>query len=187
MPSLKTLLPAALALFVTLSTGSAAEAQKGLALKVGGVFNSSTLDGDDRSPRLSEAAGWNVGAEYVLPGGLGVGVSGYTSGSPSAFDTSSGSLVMLGDITYFLRLPLLPIAPYVGVHVGLGTYRLEDIREGVRPQVDFGDRGYQYGVRFQPTALLGVDAQIRRVSGSLAGAQDTGFETRQVVLGVTIF
>jgi hypothetical protein len=164
-----------------------ATAQDGLALKLGGVFNSSTVEERETDLRLADAAGWNVGAEYVFPGGWGVGLSGYTTGSPDAFDTSRGSLVVLADLNYFFRLPLLPLAPYAGLHVGLGTYTMQDVQDGARPRVDFGDRGYQFGVRFQPTSILGIDAQFRRVSGSLADEQEVEFETRQFVLGVTLF
>jgi opacity protein-like surface antigen len=171
----------------TAAAAPAAHAQDGFALKLGGVFNSSTVEDRETDLRLSDAAGWNVGAEYVFGGGWGVGLSGYTTGSPQRFDTSQGSLVVLADVNRFFRLPLLPITPYVGLHVGLGTYTLQDVQDRVRPQVDFGDRGWQLGVRVQPTALIGLDAQLRRVSGSLAGDQDASFEQRQVVLGVTIF
>ncbi len=176
-----------LAVLALIATPAGAHAQDGFALKVGGVFNSSTVEDRESDLRLSDAAGWSVGAEYVLPGGWGIGLSGYTTGSPDAFDTSQGSLVVLADLNYFFRLPLLPISPYAGLHVGLGTYTLRDVQDRVRPQVDFGDRGWQVGVRFQPTAILGLDAQLRRVSGSLAGEQDASFDQRQVVLGVTIF
>jgi len=177
----------AIAALLVLVIGSPAVAQDGFGLKLGGVFNSSTVEARETDLRPSDAAGWNLGLEYVLPGGLGLGVSGYTTGSPTHFDTSEGSLVVLADLNYFLRIPLLPIAPYLGLHVGLGTYRLQDVQDGVRPQVDFGDRGYQFGVRFQPTAIFGLDAQLRQVSGSIAGSQDSSFETRQIVLGVTLF
>jgi hypothetical protein len=175
------------AALLALVISSPAAAQQGFGLKLGGVFNSSTVQERETDLRPADAVGWNVGLEYVLPGGIGLGVSGYTTGSPTNFDTSQGSLVVLGDLNYFFRLPLLPIAPYVGVHVGLGTYQLQDVQDGVRPQVDFGDRGYQFGVRFQPTVMLGLDAQLRQVSGSIAGSQDSSFETRQIVLGITLF
>lgn len=164
-----------------------AQAQDGFALKGSAVLNRSSLDDQGSQLRLSDAAGWSLGAEVVLPLGLGVGISGYTSGSPDAFDTSQGSLVVLGEANYFLRLPMLPVAPYAGVHVGLGTYTLDEVAAGERPEVDFGDLGYQFGVRFQPTTLLGVDAQFRRISGSLAGQQDATFESNQLLIGITLF
>ncbi len=169
------------------AAGSPAAAQDGFALKGGAVFNRSSVDDPARSLSLSEAAGWNLGAEVVLPLGLGVGISGYTSGSPDDFDASRGSLVVLGEANYFLKLPFLSLAPYAGVHVGMGTYSLDDVENMVRPEVDFGDLGYQFGVRFQPSPFLGIDAQFRRVSGSIAGQQDSGFESNQVLIGLTLF
>ena len=166
---------------------SRAEAQDGIALKGGAVLNRNTVDREGRDLRLSDVTGWALGAEVVLPLGIGVGISGYTSGSPDDFDVSRGSLVMLGEANYFLKLPFLPVAPYAGAHVGLGTYTLDDVENGVRPQVDFGDLGYQFGVRFQATPLLGLDAQVRRVSGSIAGQQDARFDSNQVLFSVTLF
>lgn len=165
-----------------------AHAQGGFALKGGLVFNSSDVEGDRSELGFSDAAGFHLGAEFVLPAGIGVGLSGYTAGSPGAFDPSEGSLIVLADANYFFSLPLLPIAPYAGLHTGLGTFKLSDAREGTaRPEVDFGDLGFQLGVRFQPSALIGLDAQYRRVSGSLEGTQDADFETNQFLIGVTIF
>lgn len=177
----------ALAVIFAVLTASPLVAQSGFALKAAGVFNFSDVDAERTDIDLEDAAGFNVGAEYVLPGGLGLGISGYTLGSPSDFDTSEGSLVMLAEANYFFKLPLLPISPYAGLHVGLGSYDLDDVQDRVRPDVDFGDRGYQFGVRFQPTTLIGLDAQFRRVSGSLSGEQDASFEASQVLLGVTLF
>lgn len=125
----------------------------------------------------------------MLPLGIGLGIAGYTAGSPGDFDTSEGSLVMLGEANYFFSLPLLPISPYAGVHVGLGTLdmgELQDVRHR-RPEVDFDDLGFQLGIRFQPSPLIGLDAQYRRVSGKLEGEQGTGFDTNQILIGLTVF
>ncbi|CAN5853309.1 hypothetical protein BH23GEM6_BH23GEM6_23640 [soil metagenome] len=187
---MRPLTPPVLSAFVLiLLAGGASPAvgQSGFGFKVGGVFNSSTVEERETDLRMADAAGWNLGIEYVSAGGLGLGLSGYTTGSPAHFDRDRGSFVVLADANYFLRIPLLPIAPYAGVNMGMGTYRLEDVQGGVRPRVGWRDRGHQYGVRFQPTSILGIDAQFRRVSGSLADEQGRSFETRQVVLGVTLF
>lgn len=162
-------------------------AQSGFALKGSAVFNSSSVETSGTDLDLDDSRGFNVGAEFVLPMGVGVGVSGYTAGSPNDFDTSEGSLIMLGELNYFFNLPLLPITPYAGVHVGLGSYDLADVQGRVTPDVDFGDRGWQVGLRFQPIPLIGIDAQYRRVSGSLEEGQDSEFETNQVLLGITLF
>jgi hypothetical protein len=167
-----------------------AGAQEGFSLKGSLIFNRSTAEQleHDRE-RLRDAAGFNVGAELVLPLGVGLGVAAYQAGNVRDFDLSEGSLNFLAEANYFMRLPLLPLAPYAGLHVGLGSYRLRDLspHDPPRPEIDFGDLGYQLGLRFQPSARFGLDAQYRRVSGSLAGAQDSRFETRQVLLGVTLF
>ena len=60
----------------------------------------------------------------------------FDSVSPSDFDISEGSLVMLAEANYFLNLPALPITPYAGLHVGLGTYSLDDVDAGVSPEPD---------------------------------------------------
>lgn len=176
-----------LGLGLTAAGAPRAAAQDGFALKGSAVFNRTRVDDQGRRLDLTDAAGWNLGAEVVLPMGLGVGISGYTSGSPDDFDASRGSLLVLGEANYFLRLPFLPVSPYAGVHVGLGSYSLDDVQDGVRPDVDFGDLGYQFGVRLQPSALIGLDAQVRRVSGSLSGVQGADFENHQVLIGITIF
>ena len=143
------------AVLAALAAGPAG-AQSGFALKGGLVFNSSTVDDQGTGLRLSDAAGWNLGAEVVLPVGLGVGITGYSAGSPDDFDTRHGSFVVLGEANYFLRLGFIPLTPYGGVHVGLGSYALDERDDWHRPEVDFGDVGYQFGVRFQPRSIEGA-------------------------------
>jgi hypothetical protein len=92
---------------------SPAAAQDGFALKFGTVFNSSTVEDRESDLRLSDAAGWHLGAEYVFAN-LGVGLSGYTAGGPSDFSMSEGSLVFLGEANYFFKLPLFPVSPTRG-------------------------------------------------------------------------
>jgi opacity protein-like surface antigen len=169
-----------------LATAAPAAAQSGFALKGGLVFNSSDVEDDGTSTDLSDAAGFHVGAEYMLPLGVAIGISGYTAGSPGDFDTSEGSLLVLADANYFFSLPLLPLKPYVGAHAGLGTLDLGDVEGTARPEVDFDDLGFQLGLRFQPTGKLGVDAQYRRVSGSLDNEQSTEFDTNQILVGVIL-
>ncbi|HEV2129674.1 MAG TPA: hypothetical protein VGR27_01140 [Longimicrobiaceae bacterium] len=160
-------------------------AQSGLALKGHYVYNRSAVEAGQRLPA---ADGFGLGAEFVLPFGLGVGVTGYTSGHVSEFSDDS-NVVGLAEANYFLKLPLLPLAPYVGVHAGLGTYTREDVGFADRPRLRDTHTyvGYQFGVRFQPISVIGFDAQYRRVSDWAAGAQDTRFERGQVLLGVTLF
>lgn len=173
------------ALVMAVAGAGTADAQSGFALKGSLLFNSSDVEGTETD--YEDSAGFNLGAEYVLPLGIGVGISGYTAGAPEDFSFSEGSLIMLGEANYFFNLPLLPISPYVGAHVGLGTLELGDLENTARPEADFGDLGFQIGVRFQPISLLGIDAQYRRVSGSLAEIQDSDFESNQFLLGITLF
>lgn len=177
----------ALLLVFFLAVPSSLFAQQGPALKLGALFNQTRVEDERQDLRPSDATGWSVGAEYVLPLGLGVGLSAFTAGSPDEFSLAEGSLVVLGEANYFIRLPLLPLSPYAGFHVGLGTYALEDVENRPRSEVDFGDLGYQLGVRFQPTSLLGLDAQYRRVSGHVAHEQGVELESGQWILGVTLF
>lgn len=162
-----------------------AAAQSGFALKGHYVYNRSAVEAGQRLPA---ADGYGLGAEFVLPFGLGVGVTGYTSGSVSEFSDDS-NVVGLAEANYFLKLPLLPVAPYVGVHAGLGTYTREDVGFADRPRLrdTHTHVGYQFGVRFQLISVIGLDAQYRRVSDWAAGVQDVRFERGQVLLGVTLF
>ncbi|HEX2090768.1 MAG TPA: outer membrane beta-barrel protein [Longimicrobiaceae bacterium] len=180
---------APVALFVALLLGLAApaRAQQGVALKGHFLFNSSAVS-TERTDTFPDASGISLGAELVLPLGIGVGVSAYTSsGSDSSLDTST--LTGLAEANYFFRLPLLPIAPYAGVHAGLGRYSKEDLRDPRRPEVEdtWTQLGYQVGVRVQLNSLLGVDAQYRRVSNSAAEDQEGDLERNQFLLGVTLF
>jgi hypothetical protein len=173
------------ALVIAMAEAGTAEAQEGFALKGSLLFNSSNVEGAETD--YEDSTGFNIGAEMVFPFGLGVGVSGYTAGSPEDFSFSEGSLVVLAEANYFINIPALPVSPYVGAHVGLGTVELGDLENTPRPEADFGDLGFQVGVRFQPISVLGIDAQYRRVSHSLAEIQDSKFESNQFLIGITLF
>ena len=180
--------------FVILSTlalafgaAGAAEAQSGFALKGGLLFNSSSVEAEGQDLNIEDSKGFNVGVEYVLPFGIGIGVTGYTAGSPEDFDFSEGSLITLGEINYFVNVPTLPISPYVGAHTGLGAVEISEVEDMPVPEVDFGDLGFQVGVRIQPHPMLGIDAQYRRVSGSLRQLQAAEFESNQFLIGITLF
>jgi hypothetical protein len=163
-----------------------AGAQDGFALKFGAAFNSSTVESLETDLRFSDAAGWTLGAEYVLPLGFGIGVSGYTAGSPRAFEVAESSMVFIADANYFLRIPGLPLAPYAGAHVGLGRYRFDEV-DDARPEVEFGDLGYQVGIRLQAARSLGIDAQFRSISRSAGAEQEPAFERKQFLLSATLF
>lgn len=171
-----------------LGTAVPAQAQGGFALKGHYIFNSSAVS-DDRPDEFPETDGFSVGAELVLPLGIGVGVSGYTSSGVSDLDMETSSLTGIAEANYFLKLPLLPLAPYAGVHAGLGRYTRADLTDPQRPEIQDTrtELGFQLGVRMQLSSLLGVDAQYRRVSTSAAEDQEGDLERRQYLLGVTLF
>jgi hypothetical protein len=182
----KTVQRLALGAALVLAAAAPAVAQQGFALKGGLVFNKQSVEGVTRPQDVPAANGFGVGVEYVLPGGLGLGVSGYTAGTPKDFSTSEGTVNFLAEANYFLRLPLLPVAPYAGLNMGLGSSTLGDAPD-LRPEARFGDVGYQIGVRFQLIPMVGLDAQYRRVRGKVANAQDASFDANQVLVGVTLF
>jgi hypothetical protein len=162
-----------------------AMAQDGFALKAGYIYNRAQVEGATEIPG---ASGFGAGIEYVLPIGIGVGVSGYSAGRTSEFDVESSSVNVAAEVNYFLKLPLLPLAPYAGVHAGFGRYsRRDDSRPGTRPNDSWGELGYQLGVRAQLLPILGLDVQFRRMSTSLENAQGSSLSREQVMVGVAIF
>jgi hypothetical protein len=175
-------------LLLVLGSAAAAHAQQGFALKGHYIFNSSTFN-EERADTLPDADGISLGAEFVLPFGIGVGVSGYTSGGVTDQDVETSSLTVLAEANYFLNLPLLPVSPYAGVHAGLGRFSKEDLNDPQAPEIEDTrtQLGFQVGVRVQLGSLLGLDAQYRRVSTSAADNQDSGFDRNQYLVGVTLF
>ena len=171
-----------------LAVGAAAplQAQQGFALKGHYLFNSSRIKGTDSIPAHD---GFSVGAEYVLPLGIGVGVSGYTTGEFTEANRRTTEYGVIAEANYFLKLPVIPVSPYVGVNAGLGHYTVNDITTSTRPEIkdSKAQLGFQVGARLQLTHLLGVDAQYRRVSQSSSDSQDPHLERNQVLVGVTLF
>ena len=166
-----------------------AAAQSGFALKGHYILNSSAAEEGRQDRQLPAADAFGIGAEFVLPFGIGVGVTGYTAGETSDLDYETTELTVLGEANYFLRLPVLPIAPYVGIHAGLGSLNRDNVTS---PDFEIEDKtrsqfGYQVGVRLQATSLIGIDAQWRRMSTSAEEGQDNALERNQVLLGVTLF
>lgn len=176
-------------LFVALFLGAAtsARAQQGFALKGHYIFNSSSIS-TERTDTLPDANGFSIGAEMVLPMGIGVGVSGYTASGDND-NAQTRAFTVLGEANYFLKLPLLPVSPYAGVHAGLGRYTKDDLRNPQRPSIEDSrtQLGFQLGVRVQLSSLLGLDAQYRRVSTSAAESQSGSLERNQYLVGVTLF
>ena len=165
-------------------TAGTAQAQSGFALKGHYLFNASDAE-EDQTPA---ADGFSVGAEFVLPFSVGVGVTAYTTGSARDVDTKASAFGVLAEANYFIDLPLLPVTPYVGVHGGLGQYTIDEVDDA---DPEFEDSrtqlGWQVGARMQLNSLLGLDAQYRRVSESAAESQGGDLERNQILIGVTVF
>ncbi len=182
----------ALAALAAFAAAPALHAQDGFALKAGYVFNKSNVD-DARSSGFNDVPspdGFSVGAEYVLPMGIGIGATAYTEGSATSVDAKTTAFAVLAEANYFLKLPVIPIRPYVGVHAGVGRYTIEDVQAGPSsPEIKDSrtQLGFQVGARWQVNGLLGVDAQYRRVSDQASKDQSPDLERNQFVVGVTLF
>src|SRR5690348_2556269 len=179
---------AALAAFAGASTLSA---QSGFALKGHYVFNQSKID-DARSSGFSDVPspdGFSVGAEFVLPMGIGIGATAYTEGKATDVDTRTSSFAVLAEANYFAKLPIIPLRPYAGVHAGVGRYTIEDVSGGsASPEIKDNrtQLGYQLGVRWQVSQLLGIDGQFRHMSDSASKDQSPDLERNQFLLGITV-
>jgi hypothetical protein len=182
----------ALAALAAFAGTQALQAQSGLAIKGHYVFNQSKVD-DARSSGFNDVPspdGFSVGAEYVLPMGIGVGVSAYTEGKATEVNTRTSSFSVLAEANYFARLPVIPIRPYVGVHAGVGRYTIQDVSSGsASPSIEDNrtQLGYQLGARWQLTPMFGIDGQFRHVSDSASKEQSPDLERNQFLLGVTLF
>jgi opacity protein-like surface antigen len=179
-------------LLLILLFAAPASAQTGFGLKGHLVYNASTAQTFQNDPNVDAAgnfAGFNLGAEYVLPMGLAFGVTGYASGDPR--DTDRGTIFLaLAEVNYYLDIPALPLSPFAGVHVGLGSFSWDVRDEGLGSDLgdlDRADFGWQLGARLQLMRGLAVEATYRRLSAPAEAAQNPGFESDQVLLGVRIF
>jgi opacity protein-like surface antigen len=186
----KSIAVAALAAF---AAAPALHAQSGLALKGSYVFNQSKISDARQSDfnQVPSPDGFSIGAEYVLPMGIGIGASAYTEGRATNVDARTTSFAVIGEANYFARLPMIPLRPYVGVHAGLGRYTIQDVSGGTTdgPRIEDSrtDLGYQLGVRWQVSQLLGIDGQYRHVSDASSDNQSPDLERNQFLLGITVF
>ena len=169
-------------------TAGTAQAQSGFALKGHYLFNASDVENRETQTPVSD--GFSIGAEFVLPFSLGVGVTAYATGDARDVDTEASAFGLLAEANYFIDLPLLPITPYVGVHGGLGQYTIAEVTGG-EADPEFEDSrtqlGWQVGARLQLNSMLGIDAQYRRVSEFASETQGGDLERNQILVGVTIF
>lgn len=170
-----------------------ASAQTGFGLKAHLVYNASTAQTFRDEPDSSlggDFAGFNLGGEYMFPFGLGLGVTGTASGDPRDTDRAT-VFMLLADANYYMDLPALPIRPFLGAHIGLGSWswdvRDELVGEDGFSNIDRAKLGWQLGVRVRLPGPVSLEAMYRRMSASAKEAQDPGFEADQVLLGVRIF
>jgi opacity protein-like surface antigen len=183
----------ALALTAPILAPVPAAAQSGFGLKAHLVYNASTAQTfrDEPDSSLgSDFAGFNLGAEYMLPMGLGLGLTGTASGDPRDTDRATVFMV-LAEANYYLDIPVLPVRPFLGAHIGLGSWSW-DVRDELVGEDGFSDLeraklGWQLGVRVGLPGPLSIEAMYRRMSASAKQAQDPGFEADQVLLGVRLF
>jgi hypothetical protein len=182
----------ALAALAAFAAAPALQAQSGFALKGHYVFNQSKVN-DARSSGFSDvpsADGFSVGAEFVLPMGIGVGASAYTEGKATEVNTRTSSFAVIAEANYFAKLPVIPLRPYAGLHAGVGRYTIEDVSGGsASPKIEDSrtELGYQLGVRWQVTSMLGIDGQFRHMSDSASKDQSPDLERNQFLLGITVF
>lgn len=182
----------AVAALAAFAAAPALQAQSGFALKGHYVFNQSKID-DARSSGFNDVPspdGFSVGAEFVLPMGIGIGATAYTEGKATDVDTRTSSFAVLAEANYFAKLPMIPLRPYAGLHAGIGRYTIEDVSGGsASPEIKDNrtQLGYQLGVRWQVTQLLGIDGQFRHVSDSASKDQSPDLERNQFLLGITVF
>jgi len=186
------MLKATLLVTAALACGAATTlpAQSGFALKGHYVFNESNAK-DARDTGFEEVPspdGFSLGAELVLPMGIGVGVTGYAEGKATEFDTETSSFGVVAEANYFLRVPMLPVRPYLGVHAGLGRYTIDGL-DDASPKIEDSrtQLGWQAGLRVQLTPMLALDGQFRHMSDSASDDQSPDLERNQVLIGIALF
>ena len=183
----------ALAALAALASAPALHAQDGFALKGSYVFNSSKVNDARQSGFNSVPSpdGFSIGAEYVLPMGIGIGASAYAEGSATDVNTKSTNFTAIAEANYFLKIPMLPVRPYAGIHAGLGRYTIQNVTSGgaAGPRIEDNrsEFGYQAGVRLQLTSMFGIDGQYRHMSDAASDEQSPSLDRNQVLVGVTLF
>jgi len=183
----------AAALILLSASAATAQGRGGSSSFVGGFklegnlhFNRSAID-NPGDVRQDEHA-YGVGIEFVRSS-LGVGLYGYSIGRAGSFNADTTQVVVVAEANYYIPIPGLRVAPYAGVHTGLGTFDRSYFDDLYLPGFEDGldELGYQVGVRFKPFPLIGVDAQWRHQSESAATAQGGFLERNQVLVGVVLF
>jgi hypothetical protein len=137
--------------------------------------------------------GFGAGLE-IVGNHIGIGLYGFTQGKTSEFDKETSVVSAVLEANYFYPIERLRLAPYAGVHTGLGQFTSEYFDDPFfpKPQDSFKDLGYQVGLRFKPIPVIGLDVQWRRSSASLVSWQDENggenpLERNQFLVGITLF
>ena len=132
--------------------------------------------------------GYGAGVE-IIGHHIGVGLYGFTDGQTGSFDKEETAFSFVFEANYFYPIQRFRVAPFLGVHTGLGTYTSAYFSEPKfpTPQDGFRDLGYQAGIRFKPIPVIGLDAQWRRQSHSTARNQGETLDRNQFLIGITLF
>lgn len=138
--------------------------------------------------RPQEENGYGAGLE-IIGNHIGVALYGFTHGKTAEFDSEESPVSVVLEANYFLPIERIRLAPYAGIHTGLGVFTKEYFDEPFfpRPQDSFKNLGYQVGVRFKPIPVIGLDVQWRRSSLSVAEGQHESLERNQFMVGITLF
>lgn len=149
-------------------------------------FNRSTVQnvGDVRQAEH----GYGLGLEFSGRHFAG-GVYGFAQGRARTFDSAQTVVHAVLEGNYYLPIESLRLAPFGGIHTGLGSFTNDYFDDPFlpRPQDGIGGIGYQFGLRFQPLPGLGVEAQWRQHAESVFDDFLPESERRQVMVGVVIF
>jgi hypothetical protein len=159
----------------------------GFKLKGAHVYNRSAVDLDE--PEIEPKSGWGAGFEFVGDN-WGIGLSGFTPGRVSSFDSDSTTFVAIAELNYYAPIRSLRLAPYAGLHSGIGTFSSDYFDDPFLPglhDLSIHEIGYQFGLRFNPVPIAAIDLQWRQLADSAVDAQDARFEKSQVLLGITLF
>jgi hypothetical protein len=146
-------------------------------------FNESAME-----VRAQEEHGYGAGLE-IIGNHIGVALYGFTHGKTAEFDSEQSPVNVVLEANYFLPIERIRLAPYAGIHTGLGAFTKDYFDEPFfpKPRDNFKKLGYQVGVRLKPIPVIGLDAQWRRSSLSVAEGQHELLERNQFMVGITLF
>ncbi len=178
---------ALLALSAVAAPAQDASFNSGIKLRGNFHFNRSAVNSED--PRVPEAEnGYGAGLE-IIGRHLGVALYGFTVGNAREFDADATPVMVVAELNYFWPIQSIRLAPYAGIHTGLGVFTKDYFNEPFvpKPQDGISGLGYQIGLRFKPIPVIGLDAQWRRMSVSAFEAHGEMLERNQILIGLTLF